>query len=110
LSNNLAETIADNLNYVDGIDDILGKFYYLSDPDKLRQAIELWLVQTPEGLAWLESLGFVNKEAVVKVIDQIENNLQESSRDLLTKIHNLKSYVNAKGSAENLASVGSELR
>ena len=106
----LAETIAENLNYVDGIDDILGKFYYLSEPDKLRQAIERWLVQTPEGLAWLDSLGFVNKDAVVGVIDQIETNLQESSRDLLTKIHHLKTYVNSKGSAETAAPVGSDLR
>ena len=44
------------------------------------------------------------------VIDQIETNLQDSSRDLLTKIHHLKTYVNSKGSAEAAAPVGSDLR
>lgn len=110
MAKTLGETIVESLNYVDGIDDILGKFYYLSDPDKLRQGIEQWLIQTPEGLAWLDSLGFVNKEAVVKVIDQIETNLQQSSRDLVAKIQMLKSYVDSKGPQEEDPPLASELR
>ena len=44
----------------------------------------------------MDSLGFGTKEAVIKVIEQIETNLEESSRDLVTKIQTLRSYVDAK--------------
>lgn len=94
MANELRDAIIENLNYVDGVGDILGKFYYLSDPDQLRQAVEHWLLQTPAGRTWLESLGFINKEAVVKVIEQIETNLQQSNQDLVGKIKMLKSYMN----------------
>ena len=60
--------------------------------------VENWLIHTPEGRNWLEEMGFVNKEAMVQVIAQIESNLAQSNRDLLTKIQTLKSYVEAKGS------------
>ena len=40
MAKELKETIIEHLNYVDGVDNILGKFYYLSDPDQLRQAVE----------------------------------------------------------------------
>ena len=99
MAKNLNEAIADHLKYVDGLDDILGKFYYLSDPGELEQGIEHWLVHTSEGRAWLDKLGFINKEAVIKVIEQIETNLEESSRELVTKIQMLRSYVDAKGNA-----------
>lgn len=97
LAKDLDETILDHLKYVDGLDDILGKFYYLSDPDELKQGIEHWLVHTSEGRSWLDSLGFINKEAMIKVIEQIETNLEESSRELVTKIQMLRSYVDSKG-------------
>ena len=100
MANTLGDTILQNLKYVEGVEGILGQFYYLSDPDKLQQAIESWLLHTPEGRAWLDSLGFVNKEAVIKVIEQVEVNLEESSRDLVTKIQTLRSYVDAKGTTE----------
>ena len=100
MANTLGDTILQNLKYVEGVEGILGQFYYLSDPDKLQQAIESWLLHTPEGRAWLDSLGFVNKEAVIKVIEQVEANLEESSRDLVTKIQTLRSYVDAKGTTE----------
>ena len=102
MANELRDAITKNLNYVDGVDNILGKFYYLSDPDQLRQAVEYWLSQTPEGRTWLESLGFINKEAVVKVIEQIETNLQQSNQDLVGKIQMLKSYMN--GAVESVES------
>ena len=51
MAQTLAEALAENLKYLDGVDNILGEFYYLSDPDTLRQAIEQWLVHTPEGRA-----------------------------------------------------------
>jgi hypothetical protein len=98
LAKDLGETILAYLRYVDGVEGILGKFYYLSDPDDLRQGIEHWLIHTPEGRAWLDGQGFINKEAVLKVIEQIEANLQTSSRELVTKIQMLRSYVHAKGS------------
>ena len=44
----------------------------------------------------MDSLGLVNKEAVIEVIEMIETNLGESSRDLVTKIQTLRSYVDAK--------------
>ncbi|MBT7307909.1 MAG: hypothetical protein HN842_06805 [Gammaproteobacteria bacterium] len=97
LAKDLDETIHDHLKYVDGLDDILGKFYYLSDPGELKQGIEHWLVHTSEGRAWLDSLGFINKEAMIKVIEQIETNLEESNRELVTKIQMLRSYVDSKG-------------
>ena len=100
MANTLDDTILQNLKYVEGVEVIIGQFYYLSDPDKLQQAIESWLLHTPEGRAWLDSLGFVNKEAVIKVIEQVETNLEESSRDLVTKIQTLRSYVDAKGTTE----------
>ena len=100
MANTLGDTILQHLKYVEGVEDILGQFYYLSDPDKLQQAIESWLLHTPEGRAWLDNLGFVNKEAVIKVIEQVETNLEESSRDLVTKIQTLRSYVDAKGTTE----------
>ena len=100
MANTLGDTILQNLKYIEGVEGILGQFYYLSDPDKLQQAIESWLLHTPEGRAWLDSLGFVNKEAVIKVIEQVETNLEESSRDLVTKIQTLRSYVDAKGTTE----------
>ena len=100
MANTLGDTILQNLKYVEGVEGILGQFYYLSDPDKLQQAIESWLLHTPEGRAWLDNLGFVNKEAVIKVIEQVETNLEESSRDLVTKIQTLRSYVDAKGTTE----------
>ena len=100
MAKNLIEAIAEKLKYVDGVDDILGKFYYLRDPEELVQTIEQWLLHTSEGRTWLDRLGFINKEAVIKVIEQIETNLEESNRDLLTKIQMLRSYVDAKGSAE----------
>ena len=100
MANTLGDTILQNLKYVEGVEDIIGQFYYLSDPNKLQQAIENWLLHTPEGRAWLDSLGFVNKEAVIKVIEQVETNLEESSRDLVTKIQTLRSYVDAKGTTE----------
>ena len=100
MANTLGDTILQNLKYVEGVEDIIRQFYYLSDPDKLQQAIENWLLHTPEGRAWLDSLGFVNKEAVIKVIEQVETNLEESSRDLVTKIQTLRSYVDAKGTTE----------
>ena len=100
MANTLGDTILQNLKYVEGVEDIIRQFYYLSDPDKLQQAIESWLLHTPEGRAWLDSLGFVNKEAVIKVIEQVETNLEESSRDLVTKIQTLRSYVDAKGTTE----------
>ena len=40
------------------------------------------------------------QEAVIKVIEQVETNLEESSRDLVTKIQTLRSYVDAKGTTE----------
>ena len=95
MAKELKETIIEHLNYVDGVDNILGKFYYLSDPDQLRQAVEHWLIQSPEGRTWLESLGFIDKGAVVKVIEQIETNLQQSNQDLVSKIQMLKSYMNS---------------
>ena len=110
MAQTLAEALAENLKYVDGVDNVLGKFYYLSDPDTLRQAIEQWLVHTPEGRAWLDGLGFVNKEAVIKVIEQIETNLEESNRNLLSKIHSLRSYVDAKGTASGDTPLTAELR
>ena len=100
MANTLDDTILQNLKYVEGVEGIIGQFYYLSDPDKLQQAIESWLLHTPEGRAWLDGLGFVNKEAVIKVIEQVETNLEESSRDLVTKIQTLRSYVDAKGTTE----------
>lgn len=100
MANTLGDTILQNLKYIEGVEGILGQFYYLSDPDKLQQAIESWLLHTPEGRAWLDSLGFINKEAVIKVIEQVETNLEESSRDLVTKIQTLRSYVDAKGTTE----------
>ena len=103
MSKNLNETILEHLKYVDGLDDILGKFYYLSDPEELKQGIEHWLVHTSEGRAWLDGLGFINKEAVIKVIEQIETNLEESSRGLVAKIQMPRSYGGATGdSAEDL--------
>ena len=89
MAKDLDETILDHLKYVDGLDDILGKFYYLSDPDELKQGIEHWLVHTSEGRSWLDSLGFINKEAMIK--------LEETSRELVTKIQMLRSYVDSKG-------------
>mgnify|MGYP001227452113 CR=1 FL=1 len=100
MANTLGDTILQNLKYIEGVEGILGQFYYLSDPEKLQQAIESWLLHTPEGRAWLDSLGFINKEAVIKVIEQVETNLEESSRDLVTKIQTLRSYVDAKGTTE----------
>jgi hypothetical protein len=100
VANTLGDTILQNLKYIEGVEGILGQFYYLSDPEKLQQAIESWLLHTPEGRAWLDSLGFINKEAVIKVIEQVETNLEESSRDLVTKIQTLRSYVDAKGTTE----------
>lgn len=100
MAKNLHETIVDHLKYVNGLDDILGKFYYLSDPEELEQGIEHWLVHTSEGRAWLDRLGFINKEAVIKVIEQIETNLEESSRELVTKIQMLRSYVDSKGNID----------
>ena len=100
MAETLGDTILQNLKYIEGVEGILGQFYYLSDPDKLQQAIESWLLHTPEGRAWLDSLGFINKEAVIKVIEQVETNLEESSRDLVTKIQTLRSYVDAKGTTE----------
>ena len=99
MAKDLNETILEYLRYIDGVDDILGRFYYLSDPEKLKQGIEHWLVHTSEGRAWLDSLGFINKEAVIKVIEQVESNLEESSRELVTKIQTLRSYVDTKGNA-----------
>ena len=107
LARDLNEAITEHLKYVDGLDDILGKFYYLSDPGKLEQGIEHWLVHTSEGRAWLDGLGFINKEAVIKVIEQIETNLQESSRELVTKIQMLRSYVDSKGNADQESGNGS---
>ena len=100
MANTLGDPILQNLKYIEGVEGILGQFYYLSDPEKLQQAIESWLLHTPEGRAWLDSLGFINKEAVIKVIEQVETNLEESSRDLVTKIQTLRSYVDAKGTTE----------
>ena len=85
MANTLGEAILEHLKYIDGVEGVLGKFYYLSDPDDLQQGIERWLLQTPEGRAWME------------VIEQIENNLEESSRELVTKIQTLRSYMDAKG-------------
>lgn len=99
MANTLGEAILEHLKYIDGVEGVLGKFYYLSDPDDLQQGIERWLLQTPEGRAWMDGLGFVNKEAVIKVIEQIENNLEESSRELVTKIQTLRTYMDAKGTA-----------
>jgi len=99
LAENLKEAILEHLKYVDGVDGILGKFYYLSDPEEMRQGIEHWLIHTSQGRAWLDGQGFINKEAVIKVIEQIEANLEESSRELVTKIQMLRSYVDAKGNA-----------
>ena len=107
MAKNFNEAIADHLKYVDGLDDILGKFYYLSDPGELEQGIENWLVHTSEGRAWLDRLGFINKEAVIKVIEQIETNLEESSRELVTKIQMLRSYVDSKGNTEGDSASGS---
>ena len=106
----LGETIAENLKYVNGVDGILGKFYYVSDPQELRQAIETWLVGTPDGRAWLDSLGFINKSTVVKVVEQIEANLEQSNQELLTKIQTFKSYVNSKGVQGRETPLVSELR
>ncbi|MEC8645801.1 MAG: hypothetical protein VXY00_02390 [Candidatus Latescibacterota bacterium] len=103
MANTLGDTILQHLKYVDGVEGILGQFYYLSDPDQLQQGIERWLLHTPEGRAWMDNLGFVNKEAVIKVIEQIETNLEESSRDLVTKIQTLRSYVDAKGPTSGTA-------
>ena len=97
MANTLGEAILQHLKYVEGVEGVLGQFYYLSDPDALQQGIERWLLQTPEGRAWMDGLGFVNKEAVIKVIEQIETNLEDSSRELVTKIQTLRSYVDAKG-------------
>ncbi|MBI2502088.1 MAG: hypothetical protein HYW07_02510 [Candidatus Latescibacteria bacterium] len=110
MAKTLSETIAENLKYVSGVDGILGKFYYVSDPDELRQAIENWLVNTPDGRTWLDSLGFINKSTVVKVVEQIEANLEQSSRDLLSKVQTFKSYVNSKGNQGREAPLVSELR
>ena len=110
MSTSLSAAIAAKLKYVDGVDDILGKFYYLRDPEELGQSVEQWLLQTSEGRAWLDSLGFVNKEAVIKVIEQIETNLEQSNRDLLTKIQMLRSYVDAKGNPDAEPPLASELR
>ncbi len=100
MARTLRETIVEKLKYVDGVDDILGKFYYISEPEELSQSIEYWLLRTPEGRSWLDGLGFVSKEAVIKVIEQIETNLEESNRDLVTKIQMLRSYVDAKGNLD----------
>ena len=96
----LGETIIEKLRYVDGVDDILGKFYYISQPEELGKSIEHWLLHTTEGRTWLGALGFINKEAVIKVIEQIETNLEQSNRDLVTKIQMLRSHVDAKGNPE----------
>jgi hypothetical protein len=101
LADTLNEAILEHLKYVDGVEGVLGKFYYLSDPEELQQGIGRWLLQTPEGRTWMDGLGFVNKEAVIKVIEQIETNLEESSRELVTKIQTLRSYVDAKGAADD---------
>jgi hypothetical protein len=110
LAKTLSETIAENLKFVSGVDGILGRFYYVSDPEELRQAIENWLVNTPEGRTWLDGLGFINKGTVVKVVEQIEANLEQSSQELLTKIQTFKSYVSAKGSPGRETPLVSELR
>ena len=100
----LGEKITQHLKYVDGYGDILGKFYYLTDPEDLAHLIENWMTHTPEGRSWIEDLGFVNKEAMVQVIAQIESNLAQSNRDLITKIQTLKTYVESKGSDEEAVS------
>ena len=100
MAKTLREAIAENLKYVEGLDDILGRFYYLRDPEELVRAVETWLLQSPEGRAWLDGLGLVNKEAVIKVIDQIEANLEQSNRDLVAKVRALKGYVDARGGEE----------
>lgn len=99
MAKNLKEVLLGHLKYVDGVDNILGKFYYLSDPEEMGQGIAHWLVHTPEGRTWLDSQGFINKEAVVKIIEQIETHLEESHRELLTKIQMLRSYVGTKGTS-----------
>jgi len=110
LAKTLSETIAENLKFVSGVDGILGRFYYISDPEELQQAVESWLMNTPEGRTWLDSLGFIHKSAVVKVVEQIEANLEQSSRELLTKVQTFKSYVNSKGSQGRETPLVSELR
>jgi hypothetical protein len=100
LAETLSKTIVEKLRYVDGVDDILGKFYYISQPEELGQFIEHWLLHTPEGRTWLGDLGFINKEAVIKVIEQIETNLEQSNRDLVTKIQMLRSHVDSKGNPD----------
>ena len=98
MAETLGEVIAEQLKYIDGVDDILGKFYYLNDPDALRHSLEQWILQTPAGRNWLDSQGFIHKEAVTKVIAQVEANLEQSNRDLVAKVQSLRSYVDAKGS------------
>ncbi|MSR84191.1 MAG: hypothetical protein EXS58_14915 [Candidatus Latescibacteria bacterium] len=110
MAKTLNETIVENLKYVSGVDGILGKFYYVSDPDELRQAIENWLVNTPDGRTWLDAVGFINKSTVVKVVEQIEANLEQSSQELLTKVQTFKSYVNSKGNQGRETPLVSELR
>ena len=100
MATTLGESIVEKLKYVDGVDDILGKFYYISQPEELGKSIEHWLLHTAEGRTWLGALGFINKEAVIKVIEQIETNLEQSNRDLVTKIQMLRSHVDAKGNPE----------
>jgi hypothetical protein len=100
LAKDLKETILEQLGYVSGIEGVLGQFYYLRNPEEMVQGVERWLIHTPEGRAWLDSQGFINKEAFIKVIEQIETNLEASSRELVTKIQMLRSYVGAKGNAK----------
>ena len=49
MANTLGDSILQHLKYVDGVEGILGQFYYLSDPDKLQQGIERWLLHSPGG-------------------------------------------------------------
>lgn len=110
MARTLNETIAENLRYVSGVDGILGKFYYVSDPEELKQAIEHWLLNTPDGRTWLDGLGFISKSTVVKVVEQIEANIEQANLELLSKIQTFKSYVNAKGASGKEAPLVSELR
>ena len=96
MAKNLSEAVIENLNHIEGIDDILGQFYYVREPEELRKALERWLIHTPEGRNWLDSLGFISKEAVIKVIEQIETNLEQTHRDLVTKIQLLRSHVDTQ--------------
>lgn len=49
LAKAMDETILEHLKYVEGVECILGKFYYLSQPRDLVQAIAAWLEQATEG-------------------------------------------------------------